>query len=236
MISIIVPIYNTERYLPACLDSLLAQTQKDLQIILVDDGSTDGSLAIAQNYTILDPRVELYTQPHAGQSAARNEGMRHAKGEYIAFVDADDSLAPDWCETHLRATVGSDYVQSGYQRILNGIAGKALLPKHRYQFTSPCMRLYRREAIRNLRFEEGMIYEDVLWSVDLWLSGVPCRMIDYTGYRYTANPHSTTSQRHPEAEQRLFSELRKRIPEVSFRGKMIVLYTIMRLKIHFIKQ
>jgi len=236
MISIIVPIYNAERYIASCLDSLLSQSEKALQIILVDDGSTDGSVSIARNYAARDPRVECYSQPHAGQSAARNEGMRHAKGEYIAFVDADDSLAPEWCETHLKETAGSDYVQSGYQRILNGIAGKTQLPKHRYQFTSPCMRLYRRKAIQDLRFEEGMIYEDVLWSVDLWLSGATCHMIDYCGYHYTANPHSTTSQRHPEAEQRVFAELNKRLPGASLKGKMIILYTIIRLKLHFIKQ
>ena len=223
MTTFIVPIYNTERYLSACLDSLLTQTAKELQIILVDDGSTDGSLAIAKNYTDRDPRVELYTQPHAGQSAARNEGMRHAKGEHIAFVDADDSLAPDWCETHLKAIEGVDYVQSEN-------------PRNRYTYTVVWGRLYRREAIQNLHFEEGTVYEDVLWSVDLWLSGATCRMIDYKGYRYTANPHSTTSQRHPEAEKRVFAELKKRLPNASCRGKMIILYTIIRLKLHFIRQ
>ena len=236
MISIIVPIYNAAHYLNACMDSLLSQTEKELQIILVDDGSTDESLSLAKTYKDRDPRVECYSQPHAGQSAARNEGMRHAKGNFIAFVDADDSLAPEWCETHLKETAGSDYVQSGYQRILNGIAGKTQLPKHRYQFTSPCMRLYRREAIQDLHFEEGMIYEDILWSVDLWLSGATCRIIPYIGYRYTANPHSTTSQRHPEAEKRVFDELNKRLPGASLKGKMIILYTIIRLKLHFIKQ
>lgn len=223
MTTFIVPIYNAERYLSACLDSLLAQTAKELQIILVDDGSTDGSLAIAKSYTDRDPRVELYTQPHAGQSAARNEGMRHAKGEHIAFVDADDSLAPGWCETHLKAIEGVDYVQSES-------------PRNRFTYTVVWGRLYRRKAIQNLHFEEGTVYEDVLWSVDLWLSGATCRMIDYKGYRYTANPHSTTSQRHPEAEKHVFAELKKRLPNASCRGKMIILYTIIRLKLHFIRQ
>lgn len=236
MISIIVPIYNAERYLEACLDSLLSQSEKELQILLVDDGSTDGSLAIAKEYAAKDTRVEVFHQSNAGQSAARNVGLQHAKGEFIAFVDADDKIAENWCERHLEAIEGADYIQSGYQRILNGIAGKTQLPKHRYQFTSPCMRLYRREAIQDLRFEEGMIYEDVLWSVDLWLSGATCRIIPYIGYRYTANPHSTTSQRHPEAAKRVFDELKERLHGASCRGKMIILYTIIRLKLHFIKQ
>ena len=227
MISFIVPIYNAEQYLPACLDSLLGQTVRDLQIILVDDGSTDGSLAVAQRYAAQDTRIEIYVQSHAGQSAARNKGLSYVKGDYLAFVDADDTIDANWCETMLQAIEGVDYVQSGYN--------DTKIPCHRYQFTSPCMRLYRRSAIEKLRFTEGMIYEDVIWSVDLWMRNVRCRRIRYGGYYYRANPHSTTSQRHPEAEQRVFAELKKRVPQADRKGKMILLYTIIRLKLHFLK-
>ena len=231
MISIIIPIFNAEQYLNNCLDSLLHQSEKELQVIMVDDGSTDGSLALAKSIAAAHPTVELYEQSHAGQSAARNLGLKHAKGEYVAFVDADDAIAQDWCEKHLAAIKGVDYVQSGYTR--NGVQKT---PSSIHQFTSPCMRLYRREAIAQLRFPEGMIYEDVLWSVDLWLSGVACRMIHYTGYLYTVNPDSTTSQRRPEAEKRVMSALRHRLHSAPWGKKWIVLYTLIRLKIHFIKQ
>ena len=227
MISFIVPIYNAEQYLPACLDSLLGQTVRDLQIILVDDSSTDGSLAVAQRYAAQDTRIEIYVQSHAGQSAARDKGLSYVKGDYLAFVDADDTIDTNWCETMLQAIEGVDYVQSGYN--------DTKIPCHRYQFTSPCMRLYRRSAIEKLRFTEGMIYEDVIWSVDLWMRNVRCRRIRYGGYHYTANPHSTTSRRHPEAEQRVFAELKKRVPQADRKGKMILLYTIIRLKLHFLK-
>ena len=227
MISFIVPIYNAEQYLPACLDSLLGQTVHDLQIILVDDSSTDGSLAVAQRYAAQDTRIEIYVQSHAGQSAARNKGLSYVKGDYLAFVDADDTIDTNWCETMLQAIEGVDYVQSGYN--------DTKIPCHRYQFTSPCMRLYRRSAIEKLRFTEGMIYEDVIWSVDLWMRNVRCRRIRYGGYYYRANPHSTTSRRHPEAEQRVFAELKKRLPQADRKGKMILLYTIIRLKLHFLK-
>ena len=227
MISFIVPIYNAEQYLPACLDSLLGQTVHDLQIILVDDSSTDGSLAVAKRYAEQDTRIEIYVQSHAGQSAARNKGLSYAKGDYLAFVDADDTIDANWCAILLRAIEGVDYVQSGYN--------DTKIPCHRYQFTSPCMRLYRRSAIEKLRFTEGMIYEDVIWSVDLWMRNVRCRRIRYGGYYYRANPHSTTSRRHPEAEQRVFAELKKRVPQADRKGKMILLYTIIRLKLHFLK-
>jgi len=231
MISVIVPIYNTAAFLPDCLDSLRRQTVTDLQIILVDDGSTDDSLRIARRVAAEDPRLELYEQAHAGQSAARNLGLSHAKGEFVAFVDADDTIASDWCARHLAAIAGVDYVQSGYTRL-----GKAKTPLNRYQFTSPCMRLYRRDALRGLRFEEGMIYEDVIWSVDLWKRDLTCRMIRYAGYRYTVNPDSTTSRPHPEAQRTLFEVLRMRARNASRQSKAIILYTIIRLKLHYWKQ
>jgi glycosyltransferase involved in cell wall biosynthesis len=236
MISIIVPIYNAADYLEQCIRSLVQQTETDLQIILVDDGSTDRSRPILETFAKQDERIILLQQPHAGQSAARNRGLQHATGEYIAFVDADDSLEPDWCARHLQAIADVDYVQSGYKRIQDSEFSSQKTPCHRLQFTSPCMRLYRREAITAMQFTEGMIYEDVVWSVDLWLRDLRYRRIPYAGYRYTLNPRSTTSQRHPEAEQRLFAALKQRVPQASGRGKLIILYTIIRIKLYFIKQ
>ena len=236
MISIIVPIYNAEAYLPKCLDSLLAQTTDErLQIILVDDASSDNSLAIAHRYAEKDARIEVYRQEHAGQSAARNLGLQHAQGDFIAFVDADDSIAPDWCERHLKAMEGVDYVQSGYKRVRNtdGAVLNTKLPKNRYQFTSPCMRLYRRKAIAGMRFEIGSIYEDVRFSTNLWLSDATCRLIRYTGYLYTLNPESTTSTRHPQDEQQLFQFLREKKKGQSLKNVLIIQYTIFRLKLHY---
>ena len=223
MISIIVPIYNAASYLPACIESVLGQTERELQLILVDDGSTDDSVRIAQQYARQDTRVAFYQQAHAGQSAARNLGLQHAKGEYIAFVDADDTIESDWCERHLNDIEGVDYVQSQ-------------CPRNIYQYTVVWGRLYRREAIANIRFEEGMIYEDVLFSVDLWLSGARGRIIPYSGYHYTLNPHSTTSRSHPEAEHKVLNELRARKKSATLKGRMIIDYTIIRLKLHFVKQ
>lgn len=235
MISIIVPIYNAEEYLQACIESLLRQTEKELQIILIDDRSTDGSYAVAQSFANQDPRILLLQQPHAGQSAARNLGLSHAQGEFIAFVDADDALEPDWCERHLAAIDGVDYVQSGYKRCQQSSIINQKIPSHPYQFTSPCMRLYRRAAIGHLSFAEGYIYEDVLFSADLWLSGAHCRIIDYTGYLYTLNPKSTTSRPHHEARKRVLQVLRNKAHGASLRGKSIIWYTIIRLSSYFIR-
>ena len=229
MISFIIPIYNAEAYLTQCIESIFAQRGTySYEIILIDDESTDSSLAIAQTYAGRDSRVNVLTQPHAGQSAARNLGLRHAKGEYIAFVDADDYLAPDWCQQHMEAIEGVDYVQSGYTK-----EGRAVIAKHAYRFTSACLRLYKREALHGLSFPEGMIYEDVLFSVQLWCSNATCRQIPYAGYYYTTNPDSTTSKRNKEAEQRIMHELRLLLKGQTCRNKAIILFTILRLKIHF---
>lgn len=223
MISFIVPIYNAEKYLNACVQSLLAQTVPEIEIILMDDGSTDGSGALAREWAEKDARVHAFRQIHAGQSAARNNGMSHARGEFIAFVDADDRIEPDWCARHLAAIDGVDYVQSE-------------APRNKYQYTVVWGRLYRRETLANLRFEEGLIYEDILFSVDLWLIGARCRTINYRGYHYTPCPNSTTSRPHPEAQQRMMQLLRERAHHADCRGKAIIWYTLLRLKIHFLRQ
>lgn len=98
-VSVIIPVYNAEKYLRQCLDSVLDQTLRDIEVICVDDGSTDSSLAIIREYAAKDPRLRLLTQPNSGAGAARNLGIENANGKYIAFVDADDwvelnSLAP----------------------------------------------------------------------------------------------------------------------------------------------
>ena len=98
LVSIVVPIYNTAKYLLACLDSIINQTYQNLEIILVDDGSTDDSYQIAKDYAKNDPRIKLIHQKNAGQSAARNHGIERATGEYIGFIDSDDLVAKDFVE------------------------------------------------------------------------------------------------------------------------------------------
>ena len=91
-LSVIVPIYNVERYLPACLDSLAAQTFRDIEVLMVDDGSPDGSAAIAEAYADRDERFKLIRKENAGLGAARNTGIQHVsdESEYLTFVDSDD--------------------------------------------------------------------------------------------------------------------------------------------------
>ena len=239
-ISVIVPIYNAEPYLAKCIESLLQQSYTALQIILINDGSTDGSGAIANRYAQQDTRIEVYTHPiNQGQSVARNLGLQHAKGTYISFVDADDYIDSDFY-TYMQCHIGNlDCVQIGYRRVTNH--GKVLLeklPKHFYQFTSPCMRLYRRELFdkHGLYFPTGMIYEDVIFSLDFWAIKPTHKMLHYTGYNYLANANSTTATRNLVAKELLFATLEeKRQQSKSLKQKILIAYTALRLKMHFIK-
>lgn len=108
MISIIVPVYNVEAYLPQCLDSLINQTYQDLEIICVNDGSTDVSLEILQQYAAKDKRIKLITRENRGISASRNEALDIASGEYVMFVDSDDWIDHQTCEKALDAILGND--------------------------------------------------------------------------------------------------------------------------------
>lgn len=99
LVSIIVPVYNAERYLSRCLESLLRQSYKHIEIIIVDDGSNDSSIEIAKTYLDRDDRIVALTSEHKGVSVARNLGLRKAKGEYILFVDADDYVDKDYVGT-----------------------------------------------------------------------------------------------------------------------------------------
>ena len=121
------------------------QSYRALQIILVNDGSTDNSRTIAQAYAAQDARIAIYSQPNKGQAAARNNGLQYASGEWIAFVDADDYLDTDCYAQLIQHMANNDCVQMGYRRMsTDGKVIEEKCPRYFYQFTSPCMRLYRR--------------------------------------------------------------------------------------------
>lgn len=111
-VSVIIPVYNVEEYLRQCLDSVVNQTLRDIEIICVDDGSTDGSLQILKEYQSKDSRVKVLTQQNAGAGAARNNGLRRAAGEYLSFLDSDDFFEPDMLELAVESAdrYASDFV------------------------------------------------------------------------------------------------------------------------------
>ena len=171
MISVIVPIYNTEKYLPKCLDSLASQTYPDVEFILIDDGSTDNSGAIVDQYK--DPRFRVFHTGNHGLSAARNFGIEQARGEWLMFVDSDDWVEPGFCEIPYQAAVhdGADLVIFYTYNVKNG-RGKVRNPSTHTEIidrekaikngsTAVWNKLYKRELFTGIHFPEGRVCEDI---------------------------------------------------------------------------
>ena len=138
-VSVIVPVYNAEKYLSECVDSILAQTLRDIEVILVDDGSTDSSPSICDAYAEKDSRIQVIHKANGRAASARNAGLKLAQGEYIAFVDSDDWIAPDMYEKMLAA--GADVCLCDYVRFQG---------EKEFPFTQPNIRdgFYDKEQIR----------------------------------------------------------------------------------------
>jgi glycosyltransferase involved in cell wall biosynthesis len=183
-ISIVVPVYNVAPYLERCITSLKCQSFPDIEIILVDDGSTDGSGALCDRLAKDDPRIRVIHQKNAGLSCARNAGLDTALGKYVMFVDSDDWVEPDYCALPYRLAeeTGSDLVL--FQLHKEGDTRSSLKPapdipagvKTQQEALSLVMRtgryltccgpfamnkLYLRSLFEGNRYPEGMIYEDI---------------------------------------------------------------------------
>ena len=241
MIAIIIPTYNAGKYLAECLCSVKNQTYEHWHCIIVDDGSTDNTTQIAQAFVDADSRFTLlHHTTNRGQSAARNTALdyvsslnakRSTINDFITFLDADDWLDKDYLQTLVSNIGDKDILQVGYRRVAdNGLILKQKTPRHFHQFTSPCLRLYRAEYLLQAdRFPEGMIYEDVIFSLNIWGSKPSYRILPYIGYNYRFNELSTTSQPNPAARKTLFAAIRH--TRASFWLQSL---TILRLKLHYL--
>lgn len=203
MISVIVPVYNVEEYLEECLNSIQHQTYTDIEVILVNDGSRDGSKEICERYCQQDSRFHLINQENKGLSGARNRGMTESKGEFITFVDSDDVIKDDMLEQLLKhmTTEEVDIVECWYTNdkkeieipspenvkiIFQGNAQEALvsLCKDNIVRLNAVAKLFRRQAIVNFPFLEGLFYEDVYGGMGILKQIHKMVKIDYTGYYY----------------------------------------------------
>lgn len=209
-ISIIVPVYKVEHSIHRCIDSILAQSFKDFELILVDDGSPDNSGAICNDYATKDKRVRVIHKKNGGVSSARNAGLDIATGEYITFVDSDDYIAIDYLQQ--MQSDGSDLIISGVDTLNH--EGN-LLYTHKFHseyFTSkeniilpllykqlmlysPYSKLFRRNLIQelNLRFPIGVTWgEDGMFVSDYLQAVSTLRVLDYVGYFYIKYPGDNT--------------------------------------------
>ena len=173
MISVIVPVYNVEKYFDACINSIISQTYKELEIILVDDGSTDSSGRLCDQYAKKDSRIKVIHKENGGVSSARNTGIDIATGEYITFVDADDYIDANMYETlyEMAIKTGAEIVECDFvyrkvpENVKNQvyeISGLKALEKLYSDDTeygiltvSPCNKIFKRDIVSNIRFKVG---------------------------------------------------------------------------------
>lgn len=216
-VSIIVPVYNVEEYLDECINSLVNQTMQEIQIILIDDGSTDQSGKMIDDYAVTDSRILALHKKNGGQSSARNFGLYHATGEYILYVDSDDYIALNSCEKLYEAATRfqTDIVQGDILNEENIILEKPLfrkIPSENHSVLTskflkekietetydivPWLYLIRKSLIirENLSFIEGYTYEDQLYTFQLLTTEATIVKIRFPFYFYRMDrPNSTTN-------------------------------------------
>lgn len=223
-VSVIIPVYNTGKYVKQCLDSIENQTLKNIEIICIDDGSTDESLAILEKEAEEDSRISVYSEKNSGQSVARNGGLKNAIGKYVYFMDSDDILELNALEKlYTQAERSSldilyfdgvcfyddideasldqnlDYYKrrQWYSAIYHGIQLMCAMEKNREFRVSPCLQLIRRDfLIKNrLQFEEGLIHEDNLFTFQTMLSADRVSHLQEPLFRRRYRKASTMTQK-----------------------------------------
>lgn len=215
-ISVIVPVYNAEPYLPGCVDSILSQTVSDFELILVDDGSPDNCGHLCDEYALRDGRIRVLHQTNQGQAAARNHALAIARGKWVCFVDSDDAIHPQMLEKLKRAAEESgapiamcrmleapelppDFfapAEAGWERL--SMAEKPLadlFDAGKYPGWVACAKLICRELVEDYLFQPGRVYEDNEAACHWIVAAKTVASVPLSLYYYRTNPDSTTQSR-----------------------------------------
>ncbi|MDD6012224.1 MAG: glycosyltransferase [Oscillospiraceae bacterium] len=209
--SIIIPVYGAEKYIRQCIDSVLCQSFRDFEVILIDDQSPDNCPKICDEYAVSDPRVQVIHQQNAGAAAARNHGIKVADGEYIMFLDSDDywkdalaltrindfinQFRCDVLCTNLSKVDENGNNQKSYFSPSDNINGKeAVLQSEKY-ISSPCIKIIRHSLFQaeELNFRQGVCSEDIDWSLRLALKADHITYVDFDFYNYRQRRNSISN-------------------------------------------
>ena len=194
LISVVVPIYNVEAYLKECIDSIVAQTYRDIEIILVDDGSTDHCGQICDSYQ--DSRIRVFHNENYGLSATRNFGIKKSRGEYIYFIDSDDWIDPFVLEEAVKNIGNADILcfgsknanYSGYEALLAHINGEIS--------NVVWNKLYKRHCFDDIRFPDGRLMEDTATTYKLLYQAKRVSCIEFNGYHYREREGSISNTKN----------------------------------------
>lgn len=234
-ISVIVPIYKVEAYLRQCLDTIVGQTYKNLEIILVDDGSPDGCPVICDEYAARDNRIKVIHQKNGGLSAARNAGLDVATGEYIAFVDSDDWVNTEMYErlNDVATSTNADIVTCGIvccngidqkgtsandYHIIKWKRDKALgyLPNPTYNIRFEVWnKLFKRSVIKKTRFKVGQIYEDVYFDRNVFFEASRIVTLNADLYYYRESRPGNINSSFKDNQLQIFKEINDFIEELN---------------------
>ena len=229
LVSVIVPIYNVAQYLPECIDSVRNQTYKNMQIVLVNDGSTDNSLDICLKYQNEDDRIVIINKKNGGLSSARNEGIKAANGDYLSFVDSDDFIDCRMIENlvHLLESTESDISCCNYdiyneksefvKRLKTDVISSEvysmqraleLLLSDKYFKCFAWNKLFKRSLFHTVKFPEGKLYEDI-WTIYTLIKH--SKRVVFCGnamYHYRARKGSITQRRFDKRVYEMLEPIR----------------------------
>lgn len=223
MVSVIIPIYNAEDYIEKCLNSIINQDYRSLEILVINDGSNDGSLEICKRIALHDERIQIISTENCGVSRARNKGLSLASGQYICFIDADDYVDKDYIKKYVDVInqTKADVVAGGIieehsdrtilkknqNLVLDNIACKNLVHSLLDNRTDDLKsydpqilgfltgKIYRRDKIKNINFPENIpIREDAIFNAKVFLNIKKLVLSDVTGYHYVINDKSATGK------------------------------------------
>ena len=209
-VSVIIPTYNDEKFIDRCLESVLTQTLKEIEVIVINDGSTDSTREILAEYEYHDSRVKVIDQENQKQGAARNKGLDIAKGKYIAFVDADDWIDRDYLELLYNAaekynvniaaaTATRDYENKvryhlKFEEEKTYYGANDIIAALKNELITHS-KIYRFEAVKDLRYEEQVLYEDGLYTIEAIYKCNSMVTVPDAHYHYYSNPNSTVKQK-----------------------------------------
>lgn len=226
-VSIIIPVYNAEKTIEKCISSILKQTYKDYELLLIDDGSTDNSLKVIKKYSKYK-NIRILNQENHGVAYTRNRGIKEATGDYIMFIDNDDFIDSDYIEQHVTAISkeNSDIVISGYRRI--NIENKILHEEKlrdtywaRFIIITPWARMFRKDFLlkNNIEFLSYGIGEDIYFNLLAYSFAPKITILSYVGYNWFFNTKSVSNTNH--------KGLNKKIDNLVLLDKVIKKYDVL---------
>ena len=200
-VSVIVPVYNSEKYLADCIESIMMQRHIDLELLLVDNGSTDRSIDICSEYIKRDNRIRLLNEDKRSPGAARNRGIQHMKGEYFTFVDSDDYVSTDYisrmldCMNRLEVDLvecGAVIMMASRDVLRNVSHDEFVIADQKTLSNSVWGKLYKKSVFGDIRFNEDRLGEDISYSRKVKKKGTKCAMCEHCLYGYRAYNETIT--------------------------------------------